>query len=264
MKHQLKHIVLVLSGFGVLLMTMLSFSFVESEVDTPSFLKEKKRTKNETSKFIPQRDVPQRELLNKEEKSPCEGNNCLLIGTMTPQNDFEDTGASEEPMTLQISVNSNFTGYVSSQLCSVYAPLDEDNTAEIEIFESCDIFVYRMDGAFRSYTEEQFVEYQSGMEKYLYFEFTESEYRVGGMGVSIGKVEEGFEIFHVYPDTPADKLGLQTGDIIVEVNGESTYDLHVDDFIQMTTGQAGTQAEFRLYGDESDNARVFTRAPLDL
>ena len=213
--------------------------------------------------IVPQRNVPQRSVLNKEEKSPCKGKNCTLIGTITPQNDLEDTGAPKA-MTLQISVNSNFTGYVSSQLCSVGTPLDEDNTAEIEIFESCDIFVYRMDGAFRSYTEEQFVEYQSGMAKDLYFEFQDSEYRVGGMGVSIGKVEEGFEISYVYPDTPADKLGLQTGDIIVEVNGESTYDLHVDDFIQMTTGQAGTQAEFRLYGDDSESPRIFTRAPLDL
>ena len=40
-----------------------------------------------------------------------------------------------------------------------------------------------------------------------------------------GKVEEGFEIFHVYPDTPADEIGLQVGDIIIEINGESTYDL---------------------------------------
>ena len=102
------------------------------------------------------------------------------------------------------------------------------------------------------------------MEKELYFEFPESEHRVGGMGVSIGKVEEGFEIFHVYPDTPADEIGLQAGDIIIEINGESTYDLHVDDFIQMTTGQAGTQAEFRIYGDENSLPRTFTRAPLDL
>ena len=256
--NQWKHIVLVLSGLGVFLVTMLSLSFIESEVDTPPSFKEKERTKNETPKFIPQRDVP-----DKEGKSACKGKNCVLIGTITPQNDVEDTGILEA-MTLQISVNSNFTGYVSSQLCSVYAALDEDNTAEIEIFENCDIFVYRMDGAFRSYTEEQFVDYQSGMEKELYFEFPESEHRVGGMGVSIGKVEEGFEIFHVYPDTPADEIGLQVGDIIIEINGESTYDLHVDDFIQMTTGQAGTQAEFRIYGDESSLPRIFTRAPLDL
>ena len=106
---------------------------------------------------------------------------------------------------------------------------------------------------------------ESGMEKDLYFEISESDYRIGGMGVSIGKVEEGFEIFYVYPNTPADELGLQEGDVIVEVNGESTYDLHVDDFIQMTTGQAGTQADFRLYGDsEDDRPRIFTRAPLDL
>ena len=258
MKQQWKHIALVLSGFGVLLTTMLFINIGESDIDRPQPLPEKKKIQKEIPRFIPQGDVQ-----NKEEDSPCKGKNCSLIGIITPQNDLEDTGIPEA-MTLQISVNSNVTGYVTSQLCSVYASLDEDNTAEIEIFDSCDIFIYRMDGAFRSYTEEQFVEYQSGMEKDLYFEFPESEYRVGGMGVSIGKVEEGFEIFYVYPDTPADQIGLQMGDVIVEVNGESTYDLHIDDFIQMTTGQAGTQAEFRLYGDEDENPRTFTRAPLDL
>ena len=36
----------------------------------------------------------------------------------------------------------------------------------------------------------------------------------------------------------------------------------VDDFIQMTTGQAGTQAEFRIYGDESSLPRIFTELHL--
>ena len=69
----------------------------------------------------------------------------------------------------------------------------------------------------------------------------------------------------VYPNTPAEELGLQSGDVIIEVNGESTYDLSVDDFLQLTTGYEGTQAEFRLLGDDMQQPpRTFVRTTLDL
>ena len=48
---------------------------------------------------------------------------------------------------------------------------------------------------------------------------------------TIIKEERGFAIMDVYPNAPAEELGLQSGDIIIEVNGESTYDLSVDDFL---------------------------------
>ena len=273
MKWERYQIMLFICGFGIALTFLFFLTSVESKVDRQQSSVEKKidPLAQTITEPLPRKEIqesPKKDICKGEENGEeCDSSSSFLgMLPSSPKITVEDT-AVPEGMILRVSVTnlSQEAAYVSSQLCSIYIPLDEHGTAEFEVFESCDVFVYKMDGAFRAYTEEHFVEYQSNDEKELFFTFSESEYRVGGMGVSIGKVDEGFEIFQVYPDTPAEKLGLQRGDIIIEVNGESTYDLHVDDFIQMTTGQAGTQAEFRLHGDdESEHPRFFTRAPLDL
>ena len=70
----------------------------------------------------------------------------------------EDT-SEPEGMILRVSVtNPSHQGmYVSSQLCSIHTSLYDSESIDVEIFENCDVFMYKMDGAFRSYTEEQFV-----------------------------------------------------------------------------------------------------------
>ena len=190
----------------------------------------------------------------------CDGEPCEIADI-----EVEDTSEIQpEGMLITIEVGNTLghRAIVSSQLCSIYSYLDEDDLAEFEIFQSCDIFVYRMDGAFRSYTEEYFVDYIEGGEAELSFEFPTK--KIGGMGVSIQKIEDGFEILHVFPDTPADELGLERGDIIVEVNGETTYNLSFDDFLQLTTGYEGTKAEFRLQRDQKNQPpHIFIREAKD-
>lgn len=201
------------------------------------------------------------ELIKKIKENPCDAGACSDFRMQA-----EDTAEQAEPegmlVRIQTSNTSGSRAIVSSQLCSVYAYLDQDDFAELEIFEDCDLFVYKKDGAFRSYTEEYFVEYVAGGEVDLSFTFPEE--RIGGMGVSIYKIEDGFEISYIFPDSPAAELGLEIGDIIVEVNGETTYDLSLDDFLQLTTGYEGTKATFRLKGDgKNQPPHVFTRKVMD-
>ena len=60
-------------------------------------------------------------------------------------------------------------------------------------------------------------------------------------------------------------LNFESNKVLIDVRSYEEISIRsVDDFIQMTTGQAGTQAEFRIYGDENSFPRTFTRAPLDL
>ena len=189
----------------------------------------------------------------------CEEQDC-----MTTEPIAEDTAVPEGMyISVQVSNAEDSPVVVSSQLCSIAAAVDQDNVAEFYIHQSCDIFAYKRDGAFRSYSEEYFVSYQAGAELELSFVFPEQ--RVGGMGVSIYKVEDGFAVSYVFPDSPASTLGLEPGDVIIEVNGETTYDLNLDDFLQLTTGPEGTTAEFRLKRDDKKQPpHLFTRKVMEL
>ena len=48
----------------------------------------------------------------------------------------------------------------------------------------------------------------------------------------------------VLPGTPAARMGLAEGDLIVEVDGLPTSALELDEFIEIMTGPAGTEVEF--------------------
>ena len=58
--------------------------------------------------------------------------------------------------------------------------------------------------------------------------------------------------------------GLETGDVITEIDGIDASDLSLYDFIQTATGAEGTNASFRLLGDLKGTAREYTRERLRL
>ena len=257
---------------GVVLLSIIIVSFLkqeDAEAKPEEVIKEKNQKitsiKEEAQNPIQISMQPEKmptpklsQLIESIKENPCQGEFCGEV-------ELEDTAEPQpEGMLIKVQVDNAFDSraIVSSQLCSVYASVDQDDFVEFEIFQSCDLFVYKMDGAFRSYTEEHFVEYVSGSEAELSFEFPME--RIGGMGVSIQKMEDGFEVLYVLPNGPAAELGLEAGDIITEVNGETTYDLNFDDFLQLTTGYEGTKAEFRLKRDgKNQKPHVFTRKAMD-
>ncbi len=88
--------------------------------------------------------------------------------------------------------------------------------------------------------------------------------RIGGLGVRIAKVSEGFRIDYVYPNSPAAQMNVEAGSIITEVNGIETYDLSILDFIQLTTGKVGTEVEVRFLDDHPDDpSHLFVRSVLE-
>jgi len=91
--------------------------------------------------------------------------------------------------------------------------------------------------------------------------------RTGGLGVAITAHPDGIQAMKVYPGTPAWEMGLETGDVIVEVDGLPTAALTLDEFIEVMTGPEGTDVAFVL-GWETDTGwgeedLVLTRAYLD-
>jgi carboxyl-terminal processing protease len=69
-----------------------------------------------------------------------------------------------------------------------------------------------------------------------------------GLGIQITKrgPEKPLTIIAPIDDTPADRAGLQSGDIIAEIEGEPTLDLTVHDAVRLLKGDKGTQVTITI------------------
>jgi carboxyl-terminal processing protease len=86
-----------------------------------------------------------------------------------------------------------------------------------------------------------------------------------GIGVTIqwNEEEDGFEIMSVTEGGPAEESGIQVGDILVAVEGQSTADLDLDGTKNLVRGEEGTdvQLTFRRNGETLD--LTVTRRSID-
>jgi carboxyl-terminal processing protease len=82
--------------------------------------------------------------------------------------------------------------------------------------------------------QQQYTDYQSwsrGDNKYV------------GIGISISNRGSEPRIVEVYEDTPAQRAGLQPGDVLVMVNGKSVGGLPLEEMTGLVRGPAGTRVE---------------------
>ncbi len=100
------------------------------------------------------------------------------------------------------------------------------------------------DGLLFARSEWHEVELMAGDEVSLSLDLPEE--RTGGLGVAIIEHELGIEVQRVLPGTPADRMGLVEGDVIIEVDGLPSSTLEIDEFIEVMTGPEGTEVEFVL------------------
>lgn len=77
----------------------------------------------------------------------------------------------------------------------------------------------------------------------------------GGLGIRIESQDEWITVVDVLPDTPADRVGLQPGDRIVEVKGESARGWSTTDAVQELRGPKGSSVHVTV-------ARVGVEQPL--
>ncbi len=64
-----------------------------------------------------------------------------------------------------------------------------------------------------------------------------------GIGAEVGLRDGRFTILAPIPDTPAEKAGIRPGDIILEIEGESTKGLSLLEVVGKIRGEKGTQVE---------------------
>jgi carboxyl-terminal processing protease len=85
----------------------------------------------------------------------------------------------------------------------------------------------------------------------------ETRGKFGGIGVQIGIKDGLLTVIAPIEDTPAYKAGIQSGDKIVEINGEKTMNMKIDAAVKKMRGQKGTEVTLTIRRvDEEEFRRV--------
>lgn len=79
----------------------------------------------------------------------------------------------------------------------------------------------------------------------------------GGLGIEVG-VESGFvKVIAPIDDTPAHAAGIKAGDIITELDGESTRDVPLRDAVEIMRGEPGTSITLTVRRDGLESPLTF-------
>src|SRR5688500_7709413 len=70
--------------------------------------------------------------------------------------------------------------------------------------------------------------------------------RYGGVGIQIEPRDRWITVVAPLPDTPAEQAGVQTGDRIVEIEGESTEGWTADEAMKALRGNPGSRVSFAI------------------
>ncbi len=76
------------------------------------------------------------------------------------------------------------------------------------------------------------------------------EGRFGGVGVEVGIRDEVLTVIAPMPGTPAERAGIQTGDIIVGIEGKSTENMTIDEAVRIMRGPEGTSVRVLIFRPE--------------
>jgi carboxyl-terminal processing protease len=72
-----------------------------------------------------------------------------------------------------------------------------------------------------------------------------------GIGAELGKEKESIVIISPIAGFPAEKAGLRSRDVIIEINGESTQGMTISDAVTKIRGEKGTEVKLKIVRDQS-------------
>ncbi|MDA7817849.1 S41 family peptidase [Sulfurimonas sp.] len=68
----------------------------------------------------------------------------------------------------------------------------------------------------------------------------------GGLGITVGIKDGALTVISPIEGTPADKAGLEAGDIILKINDESTLNMTIDEAVSIMRGKVGDPIEITI------------------
>jgi len=74
----------------------------------------------------------------------------------------------------------------------------------------------------------------------------------GGLGIEVG-MEDGFiKVIAPIDDTPAQRAGIEAGDLIIRIDDQAVKGLSLDEAVKLMRGKPGTQVELQILRDGGD------------
>ena len=80
----------------------------------------------------------------------------------------------------------------------------------------------------------------------------------GGLGIEVALKEGKFLIITAIDGTPAHRARLKYGDTIVEINGQTTLGMSLDEAVQLMRGRPGTKLTIGISGEKTDEIKQIT------
>ncbi len=80
----------------------------------------------------------------------------------------------------------------------------------------------------------------------------------GGLGIEISIKAKQLTVVSPIEDTPADKAGVKSGDVILKINGESTDGIQLMDAVHKLRGEPGTKVTITVYREGFTTPKDFT------
>ena len=81
--------------------------------------------------------------------------------------------------------------------------------------------------------------------------------KFGGLGITIGVKDSVLTVIAPMEDTPAFRAGLLSGDKIVEINGDSTDGLALEDAVKKLRGDPGTKVKVKIFRPKTQLMKEF-------
>ncbi len=80
----------------------------------------------------------------------------------------------------------------------------------------------------------------------------------GGVGMEIGEKDGAVTVIAPLKGSPAERAGIRAGDLVIEIDGETTAELSADEAVKRIRGDIGTDVVLTLARDGSDELLTFT------
>ena len=86
----------------------------------------------------------------------------------------------------------------------------------------------------------------------------------GGVGMEIGEKEDLIVVITPLKGTPAEKAGIKSGDVILQIDTTPTTGLSVDEAVQMIRGEAGSTVVLHIGREGEENIKIVSLVREDI